>query len=303
MLTDPPVVRIGGYAPRDSTHSLAVEKFCQALRASGLSISTDVRWNILDEGRPASDLLDLVEAGELTLCYFSTSYLCARVPALDVLDLPFRFATVQEAHGALDGELGEVLTAQTEQATGFRVLGYWENGFRHLTNRLRPVRSPADCAGMRMRLQPSRLHEQMADLWGAIPVPTDLAKGIAMLKEGDVDAQENPLANTIAYGIDAVHRYVTLTGHVYGARGLYAHRATLDALSPDEQAAIAKAARQAIAWQRSAAEAKEASCRQMLERGGAEIIDLTPAEHAVFMTSVTSLHDELRRVLGSGLVP
>jgi TRAP-type C4-dicarboxylate transport system substrate-binding protein len=297
------VLRIGGYAPRDSSHGGAVAKLGDTLAASGLPIEVDVRWNILDEGRPAGDLLGMVEAGELTLCYFSTSYLCGRVPELAVLDLPYRFATLDEAHAALDGRLGRLLTARTEAATGFAVLGYWDNGFRHLTNRVRPVRSPGDCEGLRIRLQPSRIHERMAELWGAIPVPTDLAEGIAMLRRGEVDAQENPLGNTFAYGIDALHPYVTMTGHVYGARGLYAHRATVEAWPAAVRDAVTGAAREAIAWQREDAAAREGSYRLALERGGAGVIDLTPAERAAFAGAVRPLHDELRRALGDDLVP
>src|ERR1700754_2353528 len=113
------VIRIGGYAPRDSTHSRAVERICGAIEASGLGVTTEVLWNVMDDGRPAGDLLDMVESGDLDLCYFSTSYLCKRVPELAVLDLPYQFATLEAAHRALDGDLGRRLTSLTEAATGF----------------------------------------------------------------------------------------------------------------------------------------------------------------------------------------
>ncbi|MDH3499573.1 MAG: TRAP transporter substrate-binding protein DctP, partial [Acidimicrobiia bacterium] len=121
----------------------------------GGSIRVDVLGNILDTGRPAADLLSMVDSGELTWCYFSSSYLGARVPELNALEVPFLFDGLDAAHAALDGEFGAWLTAATEATTGFEVLGYWDNGFRHLTNRLRPVRVPTDVKGMSARLQPN----------------------------------------------------------------------------------------------------------------------------------------------------
>jgi TRAP-type C4-dicarboxylate transport system substrate-binding protein len=302
-MTGQQTIRIGGYAPRDSTHSRAVEQICGAIEGSGLGVKTEVLWNIMDDGRPAGDLLDLVESGDLDLCYFSTSYLCKRVPALAALDLPYQFASLEAAHSALDGDLGQLLTSLTEAATGYRVLGYWDNGFRHVTNRLHPIRTPDDLSGMRIRLQPSSIHERMAELWGAIPAPTDLADGIAMLIAGQLDAQENPFANIFAYGIATVHPYVTMTGHVYGARGIYANRAAADAWPTDLDGVVRDAVRQAIISQRIDAAEVEASYRKTWEKNGGEVVDLTDAERAEFVARVQPLRDDLRREFGSDLVP
>ena len=93
-------IRVGGYAPRDSTHSRAVEHFSRRLHElAGDAVSVDVLWNILDTGRPAADLLAMVEAGELTLCYFSSSYLGSRVPELNALEIPFLFGDLARRVG------------------------------------------------------------------------------------------------------------------------------------------------------------------------------------------------------------
>ena len=278
-----PTIRVGGYAPRDSSHSAAVAHLVEHLETSlGDSVETDVMWNVLDEGRPAPDLLDMVGSGELTLCYFSSSYLGNRVPELNVLEVPFLFDTLDEAHSALDGELGRHLSEATAAVTPFTVLGYWDNGFRHFTNRLRPVRRPEDCAGMRVRLQPNHIHEKMVEAWGAIPFAVELSEGIAMIKSGEVDAQENPLANTVAYGVDEVHDHYTMTGHLYGARGLYAHRPTVEEWPNDIVEAVNAAVGSAIAFQREAAAAKELDLRRRLEANGAQFVDLTPDEKESF---------------------
>jgi TRAP-type C4-dicarboxylate transport system substrate-binding protein len=292
---------VAGYAPSTSTHSLALGRFRDELQATMPDIDTRIEWNVLDHGHTAGDLLDMVEAGRVTLCYFSTSYLVDRVPELAVIDMPFRFTDLEHAHAALDGELGLTLSESTEARTNFHVFGYWDNGFRHLTNRLRAVHSPSDCEGLRVRIQPSRIHERMVELWGAVPVPTDLERGIELIKRGEVDAQENPLANTMAYGLAPFHPHVSLTGHVYGARGLYAHAPTVRRWPSDVVERIAAALRAAIAWQRTSAAAEEAALRDELEREGADIVALEPSEREAFRRSAEPLYEELRQELPAAL--
>lgn len=295
-------LRVGGYAPQDATHSSALETFADVVRReSGGRIAVDVMCNVMDEGRPATDLLDMTERGELALCYFSTSYLGSRVPALNVLETPFLFDDLDEAHAALDGALGGALAAEVEAATGFRVLGYWDNGFRHMTNRVHPIRTPEDCRGLRVRLQPNALHEAMIEAWGGIPVGVELSEGVAMIADGRVDAQENPLANTVAYGVDRVHRFATMTAHLYGARGVFAHPGTLAALGEDDRALFESAARRAIDHQRSIAAEREVALRTRLETGGMEFVDLSESERDAFRQAAGEVIERARRDVGDEL--
>jgi TRAP-type C4-dicarboxylate transport system substrate-binding protein len=98
-----------------------------------------------------------------------------------------------------------------------------------------------------------------------------------------VDAQENPLANTVSYGVDQVHGHVTMTGHLYGARGLFAHRATWESFSPEVQDIVGRAVRTAVTVQREAAARLETDLRTRLTDAGIEFVDLTPDEKAEFV--------------------
>ena len=280
------LIRVGGYAPAESSHGRALRHLADRVaRLTSGEVEVDVLYNILDLGRPAVDLFDMVAAGELTFCFFSSSYLGARVPELDVLEIPFLFEDLDHAHRALDGELGAALTEATERATPFTILGFWDNGFRHLTNRLHPVRLPEDVRGMRVRLQPNRLHAAMVEAWGGIPVSVELSVGIAAIAAGEVDAQENPLGNTVAYSVDEYHRHVTMSGHLYGARGLFANKEAIAALPDDVAAALATAVGEAIAFQRSVAEQGELDLRLRLEEKGLLFVDLTSDERAAFVAA------------------
>jgi TRAP-type C4-dicarboxylate transport system substrate-binding protein len=275
---------VGGYGPEKSAHGDGLAAFRREVESgSGGEIEVEVTWNIMDEGRPNTDLFDLVEAGHMFLCYFSSSYLGSRVPELNVLETPFLFPDLGTAHRALDGELGEALAGAVRSATGFEVLGFWDNGFRHMTNRLRPIHRPEDCKGMTVRMQPNAIHEELIRSWGAIPVAVELSAAIQLIIRLDVDAQENPLANTVAYGVDQVHRHVTMTGHLYGARGLFAHRATFESFDPDLRRVVQGAVRTAIDVQRKAASDLEATLRVRLGAGGVEFVDLTDDERSAFI--------------------
>jgi TRAP-type C4-dicarboxylate transport system substrate-binding protein len=122
-----------------------------------------------------------------------------------------------------------------------------------------------------------------------------------MISRLEVDAQENPLANTVAYGVDKLHRFVTMTGHLYGARGLFANLSTWDALPADLRSIVASAADQAVGHQRATAEALEADLRARLEREGTEFADLTAKENAVFSEAsapaIALAHDGLSEEL------
>src|SRR2546423_384507 len=137
---DPIAIRMGGYGPATTGFSRALKFIGDRLEtAFGDRVRVNYVWNIMELGYRSEDILWLVEHGLLTLGYQSSSYLTDRVPELGIVDFPFLFATNDEARAAIDGELGQALTRHTEARVNYRILGYFENGFRQLSNRLRPV--------------------------------------------------------------------------------------------------------------------------------------------------------------------
>jgi TRAP-type C4-dicarboxylate transport system substrate-binding protein len=279
---------IGGYGPESSAHGQGLAAFRRVVESeTDGEVGVRITWNIMDEGRPNTDLFELVETGEMFFCYFSSSYLGERVPELNVLETPFLFENLELAHRSLDGSLGEALRGAVRKSTGFEALGFWDNGFRHFTNRLHEVRSPTDCEGMTVRMQPNRIHEELIRSWGARPVAVELSEGIGLISRLEVDGQENPLANTVAYGVDQVHPYVTMTGHLYGARGLFAHRPTYETLASDLRVVVDAAVNAAVEIQRNAAGDLEKRLRFEMEEAGIDFVDLTEAERAVFVEAAS----------------
>ena len=129
---------------------------------------------------------------------------------------------------------------------------------------------------------------------GSIPLIMDLKPAIAAVQAGTIDAQENPLANTVDCGVHKFHRYHTLTGHSYLSRGIYCNRAAFASWRQALQAAMMQAAQQAIVAHRELAVREEAIARQAIEDAGGEIMELTADERAAFVRAVKPLHDEAR---------
>jgi len=298
-MTAPIPIRMGGYGPASTGFSKALKFIGDKLQAEfGGRVAIDYVWNIMDHGYKAEEILTLVENGEMTLGYQSSSYLTDRVPELGFVDLPFLFTSNAQARAAMDGALGQHLVRKTEERIGYRILGWFENGFRHISNRLRPVHVPADLKAMKIRVLPSEIQRRTFELLGAIAMRMDLTEAIAMIKAGTLDAQENPLANTVTYGVHKFHKFHTLTYHFYISRPIFLHRASFDAWPDDLKRAMQSVVSEAVAFQRRLAVEEHDQSRKIIEEAGCEIVELTPKEHAAFVAAVQPLLTDARTMYG-----
>jgi TRAP-type transport system periplasmic protein len=256
-------IRMAGYGPATTGFSRALKMVGDQLTAQFGDL-VDVRYvyNILDLGYRAEDILWMVEHGVLTLGYQSSSYLTDRVPELGFVDLPFLFENNEHARRAMDGELGRLLARKMEERINYKIVGYFENGFRHISNRLRTVEAPADLKDMRIRVLPSSIHAQTFELLGAVPYSCDLTEAIKAVTEGTIDAQENPLSNTVTYGVHRFHRFHSLTRHFYVSRPIFVHRASFESWPQELQEAMVLAFTDAIAWQRAVTADEETAARK-----------------------------------------
>ena len=295
-------IRLGGYGPPTTAFSKSLKFIGDRLEAQFPDlVEAKYIWNIMDLGYKGEDILWLVESGLLTLGYQSSSYLTDRVPALGFVDLPFLFANNKQARTAIDGKLGHYLTEQIEAEMNYRIIGYFENGFRHISNCLRPVREPQDLIRMKTRVLPSDVQARTFELLGAIPLKMDLTEAIAGIVDGSLDAQENPLANTVTYGAHMYHPYHTLTGHFYISRPIFTHRDTVDGWPPELKSALYEVAGEAIGYQRRLSEQEAIDARQAIEQQGCDICDLTERELAKFRDAVRPQYEEARAVFGDAL--
>jgi TRAP-type C4-dicarboxylate transport system substrate-binding protein len=298
-MSNPITIRMGGYGPPTTSFSRSLKMIGERLQAAfGDRVAVRYLWNIMDFGYRAEEILWLVEDGVLSLGYQSSSYLTDRVPELGFVDLPFLFDRRDHARAAMDGALGDFLAAKIEERANYRILGWFENGFRHISNRLRTVRVPADLAGMRIRVLPSEVQARTFELLGCVPLRWDLTEAIAAIKASTIDAQENPFANTVTYGVHNFHRFHTVTNHFYISRPIFLNRTQFDAWPEDLQNAMREAVKAAVAFQRDLAIEEDRAARATIEAAGCEITALTADGHAQFRTAVAPLTAQARGTYG-----
>jgi len=198
----------------------------------------------------------------------------------------------------MDGTLGKKLADAIESKVNYRILGWFENGFRHISNRVREVRNPADLAGLRIRVLPSKVQERTFELLGATPMRMDLTQAIQMISAGTIDAQENPLTNTVTYGVHKFHRFHTLSNHFYISRPIFIHRPTFEAWPAELQDAMRSAVIDAVAFQRDLHVEEEEDARKAIVAQGCALAQPTAAEHGLFAAAVKPLTDDARRMYG-----
>jgi len=301
-MSNPVKIRMGGYGPSTTGFSKALKFIGDRLECEfGERVAIDYIFNIMDHSHKAEDILTLVENGEITLGYQSSSYLTDRVPELGFVDLPFLFANNRQAREAMDGALGQFLAAKIEARIGYRILGWFENGFRHISNGLRPIHLPADMKGMKIRVLPSDIQKRTFELLGTVAMRMDLTEAIAMIKAGTLDAQENPLANTVTYGVHNFHKFHTLSYHFYISRPIFLHRASFDRWPADLQQAIRKAVIESVAFQRKLTIEEHESSRKAIEAAGCEIVELSAEEHDAFIAAVQPLLADARKMYGDAM--
>ncbi|MBH98956.1 MAG: hypothetical protein CMM56_10965 [Rhodospirillaceae bacterium] len=286
---------MAGYGPPTTSFSLALKRIGDRLEAR-FGDQVDVRYvyNIMDLGYRGLDILWLVEQGILTLGYQSSSYLTDRVSDLGLVDLPFLFSDNISARRAMDGRLGELLTESIEAQTNYRILGYFENGLRHISNRVKPVRSPSDLEDMTIRVLPSQVHARTFELLGAEPEIMDLTEAIERVKANTLDAQENPFANTVTYGVHNFHQFHTASNHFYISRPIFLHRETFESWPEELQNEMRLAVTDAVAFQRSMKDGEEEAAALAIKESGGEIAELTSEEVQSFIDAITPIYDEAR---------
>jgi TRAP-type C4-dicarboxylate transport system substrate-binding protein len=268
-------IRMGGYQGEHSVHTRAGRIVgCAFLERVGDGYRFEFREDVTALGRPSIDLFAMVAGGQLDLCYFASSYLAHAVPDLAVFDLPFRISSRAELQPKLDGALGNHLAKAVARDTAFVSLGYWDNGLRHISNGVRPIRRPDDCQGLSIRTMDSAVHQATFRALGFTPCFIDVKDFPQAVRTGAVDAQENPLTNMVNFKVHETHSYLTLTGHLCGVTLVLGNRARI--------ASWPKLARDAL--HEAVAVATEAQRRFATEEDVARLTDLAAAEVHVIGT-------------------
>jgi tripartite ATP-independent transporter DctP family solute receptor len=222
-----------------------------------------------------------VRSGELDFVSVTTYIASSLLPLAQIFDLPFLFATAHDAHAVLDGGLGKRVL-ESFYSFGLTGMAYFENGIRHFTNSVRPIAAPSDMKGMRVRIQDSVVYLALMHALGAAPKVLPFGEVYRALKNGDVDAQENPLFNMLGTKIYEVQRYLTLSAHTYNTQIVLGNTDSLERLSEADRAIVDKAFAEVIPYHRELAAQEDLHALTEL-RKHMEVTELTPAQRNDFV--------------------
>lgn len=260
-----------------------------------------VTVTIFPQGQLGNDaaMIDGARSGIIDIAMSGLNNFTGLVPQAGALELPFMFPSRDTAYAALDGEIGQGISAEFTQH-GLKVLGFPENGYRNMTNNRGPIRVPADLAGLNMRVNNSKALNDMFAALGANPLQLPVAELYTALETGVVDAQDHPIGIVLSFKFNEVQNYLSLTQHAYSALALVMNDARFNALTAEEQKVIAEVAAEAIAMQRKAVQEKETGMIEELKAAGMEVN--TDVDAAAFQAAVKPVWDSFIAENGDAVV-
>ena len=206
-------------------------------------------------------------------------------PPAMITDIPYFFPDVKVAYKVLDGAFGDKLTQLLFEETGLRNLGFSEIGYRNFTNSVRPIHTPEDMKGLKIRVQESPLFITMVKALGANPTPIAWIECYTALESGVVDGQENPVGTIIFANFAEVQDYLTLDGHVYGVNWFLMNNDFFESLPSDLQKIVQDAAEIANLVGRGVSQLNAAMGIDTLKEAGMEIYALSPEEKDLFKST------------------
>lgn len=266
------MLRVAGYQGPSSILTQGLACLVETLKSNGWK--SDIDWipNVTDHQEKAANLFASIENGSRHIGYMASGYLSAKVPELEVLELPFTVDNRETALAALDYSAGEILGQAVHQKTEFHILGFWDNGFRHLSNAARPIQHPNDAVGLKIRTLDSTLYRATLDAIGFKALTSDVKDLVSWIAQDVVQAQENPLTNYMGFELWKHHPYVSLTHHFFGVLLLVCPLAWYDMLNQEERELLAHAVTTSTALQRQLAAEQDAITLARIQEMGVKIL-------------------------------
>ncbi len=236
-----------------------------------------------------SEMVEMIKLGTMT--GISVGRYEETTPVLYLLSLPFLFKDYAHVNKALSGEVGDYVAGFAEE-NGLKILDWWHSGFRQITNKVRPIKSPADLEGLKMRTPPLENILRTMQAFGASATPIPYPELYMALKTGVVDGQENPYVNIYSEKFYEVQKYVTEVNYIYIASPFLVNLDWWNSLSPEDQVLIQDAVNAGGDYCNGLTESKDKEFLRLLtEEHGMELYVPTDEERAQFIGLVQPVYD------------
>jgi len=247
------------------------------------------------------EMVEAVQMGNLEMTTPATSVLAGFEKKIQVLDLPFLFKNKETAFKALDGELGKKIATMLEPQ-GLVVLGYFENGYRHISNNRKPIVTPGDLKNLKIRTMENPMHIAYFKALGANPTPMNFGEVYTALQQKTIDGQENPVAIVYDNKFYEVQKYYSLTGHLFSVTVLLANKDFMDRLPEDLKAIVKNAAKDfCIADRKMVTEQEKGTIKKLVAKG-MKINELSEQQKKPFMDAAKPIYKQFENIIGKDLI-
>ncbi|MCX7817018.1 MAG: TRAP transporter substrate-binding protein [Syntrophales bacterium] len=267
------IMKLATMTPMSHTYNQGALKFAELIRERTGGRIEIVLYPDGQLGKGEREILETVQQGTIDIYVGSTGPLGGFNSSIGILDIPFLFLDHTHVDKVLDGPIGRQLLDSLEKS-GFKALAFWENGFRHLTNSKRPVKTPADVRGLKIRTMENKIHLTAWKAIGANPVPMPWGEVYTALHQKTIDGQENPIAVIHSSRLNEVQKYLTLTQHVYSPAVVIVSAKKWQAMKPEDQDIFLKAALEVAPYQRKLGRDNEAKQIEELKQKGMHVIEI-----------------------------
>lgn len=242
------VLKLGTSTQPSHIYNLAADHFAKIVADKS---GGDIEVQVFPAAQLGSerDMVEGLQLGSLEMTLTSTGPMGNFIPQVKLFNLPFLFKDRESCYRVLDGEIGTQI-ADRFVKVGIRSLGWYENGFRNITNSKVAVEKPEDMKGIKIRVMEDDVFILTMKALGASPLPMAFGELYTALEQKTVDAQENPLAIIYSSRFFEVQKYLAMTGHFYSPAVMLISEITWQSLSPDQQKIIAEASAAARDYER-----------------------------------------------------
>ncbi|MGB6104672.1 MAG: TRAP transporter substrate-binding protein [Pusillimonas sp.] len=244
------------------------------------------------------EVIEGLQLGTIDLAIVSTGATLNFVPKTGVFDIPFLFRDLDHARKVLDGDIGQEMLNEFPKR-GIVALAWGEQGFRHLTNNVRPVSAPADAKGLKIRTTENPIHIAAFREIGILATPMAWPEVATALQQGTIDGQENPLSVIVSAKLPQLQKFLSLTAHVYGPALVLMSPNVYDGLSDADKEKFKAAGHESAVAMRKYVDDIEASGVEAVKKEGMQV---NTVDHAAFVKAVQPVYPQYYKQFGQELV-
>lgn len=291
------IIKIGHGANEQFHMHRAMERFEELVEA-GSNGDIDVQIFPSSQMGPDREMIEGVQTGVLEMAIPPSSFFAGWDPSFAVVELPYMYASKDIAFDVLHSADGDAMLARLE-GQDLVGLGWMELGVRHVTNNVRPIITPEDLEGIKLRTMKVPAHVDTFTALGANPTPMNFGEVYSALQQGVIDGQENPIALIDSQRFYEVQQHVSLTGHVFAVYIPVISKPFMDSLSAEHQALVRESMVAATAYQQELVTSEEAAQLQKIRESGVNVVELTPAQRQVFADRTQAVREQYRDEVGA----